>query len=119
MSTTPKVCENPTDLIEALRRFKDAFKTYFPDLPDDAALAFDFPTGNIMNLLSKAGTVAIRVYPALTESNALTIVLVCVDSEGNEIIRPSIQGDAFESDCCIEPPKPGTSTTLSRLVDAR
>ena len=124
MTTTPKVCEDPEELIEALRRFKDQFRSYFPDLPDDAALAFDFPAENIMNLLNVTGTTRIRVYPALVksengQSDALTIVLVSVDTNGEEIIKHTIAGDFFNTDCCIHPPEPGHDTGLSRRVDNR
>ena len=60
--------------------FRDFLK--WPSVPE----FITFPKKTIQEILDKPGSVALRMYPAINEKNAFTMVLVGVDGKGNNIV---------------------------------
>lgn len=69
--------ERAASMIAAFRDFSK-----WPTVPQ----FLTFPKKTIQEILDKPGCVALRMYPAINEKNAITLVLVGVDAKGNNIV---------------------------------
>ncbi len=80
--------------------------------------AFRIDLQEVNDMLKEVGTSYVRLYFGL-ENGLEKLVLVAVDSKGNDIINPTVGGDKISGTYDFNQPCPPTCDTASPLVTGR